>query len=493
MLCLSPVQTEVIGDAKDLPNLYFIDFAGALAGNYTKASGGLPAQNIVNIAPYNKAHVSFTARYPQYALIGCSDGANRTVEYLDIYNQFIDESKRITLPATPFNIAISPLGDKFKVAYGPAHPGMDRYKFFNSGAAEATGQGTSYIHYLGYSPDRQAGTNDRFASMDDHTTTPSFNGFWNGLPEPAGLPNYKDPSDSELSWMGVPTSHRTRDLEILYNGGYLMLFVNQTNGYGILDWIGMHQSGPDKGKFERFARWRTEIDNFPPRYADELAISADDGFLAIQTTETPNRVYIYDFNANNFGNFTQTFGLLADYRKDDYATENSANKMNAPVATNCSFKQTTPTLNNGIKLMNSSTASDTWRSHKDFPGNYYYDGSNINNNGIAGNDNRKDASKRFIGYYIPALAYPKLAVAHRGPYSFFLDHTLLSAETNISSNLSTEIAITLTANKIYPFQINHKTNGGERLVGVFTHSPYIADTMPPAPTTVAGDANEVFS
>ncbi|MEW6708586.1 MAG: kelch repeat-containing protein, partial [Candidatus Riflebacteria bacterium] len=111
------------------------------------------------------------------------------------------------------------------------------------------------------------------------------------------------------------------------------------------------------------------------------------------------------------------------------------------------------------------------------------------NNGIASNDDRNGAIKTFFGYFIPPVAIQEFATAYRDPYRIFINNNLMIENTTTSTNSSAEFTLAQSANSLNRLQINHKTNGGERLVGLFSLPAAAADITPAAPTSVAGDAH----
>ncbi|GAB1351831.1 hypothetical protein MASR1M12_05620 [Erysipelotrichia bacterium] len=222
---------------------------------------------------------------------------------------------------------------------------------------------------------------------------------------------------------------------------------------------------------------------FPPLNARNIALSPDDRYLAIETIGTPNQIHLYDFAANNFYHETQLNGLVIDYRS------NGADVISS-VANNCSLSVANPTLASGIKLANSITSRDIWGSHKDWPGNYYYISGSISTQMEA----RRDASKRFFGYFVPTSNFSTLGVAHRDPHRLWLGSSqwsnigLLSSSDNVSVN--TKDAFGYSPKLFFPTQIqlNHMTNGGERLVGLFTMTA-AADVGPTQTTGASYDLN----
>jgi len=222
---------------------------------------------------------------------------------------------------------------------------------------------------------------------------------------------------------------------------------------------------------------------FPPLNAVNIAVSPDDRYLAIETIGAPNQIHLYDFAANNFYQETQLNGLVIDYRS------NGADVISS-VANTCSLSVANPSLASGIKLANSITSRDIWGSHKDWPGNYYYNSGSISTQMEA----RRDASKRFFGYFVPTSNFSTLAVAHRDPHRLWFGSSqwsnigLLSSSDNVSTN--TKDSFGYSPKLFFPTQIqlNHMTNGGERLIGLFTMTS-AADVAPTQTTGASYDLN----
>lgn len=470
MLCLSPKTDEFVADPEELPEIYLIDQASAMANSYTKSNGELPLDRKVNIATYNKAHVSFTARQPQVLAVACSN-PEKIIKFIDINTGDFIENRQITLAANTKFLAFNQNGSSITTVYDDGC--FHRWD-------TTTLSSTFYHIYANVEKIVNIATDslqDNFATMEIHASDNGFNGYWAPTLQADETITSSDPrwpKDSNNNWRaGTWTA---KDIVAFRDQGFLVLLRDGSDNCA-LDWVKKEEWGPQKDKFIVVARWRTVTDQFPPQKAYAMAISPDGGFLAIATDHNPNRIHLYDLRANDFGHWTQLFGLVADYRVCD---NNADCNFVGQIADNCSFKVSSPTLDNGINLASCTTSFDTWRSHRDFPGNYLYLPNGETNNGIAGNDDRNKATKTFFGYFIPPVDIAEFAVAHWDPTRVFLNNQLKFESTDCAADSSHEFAGAPTAFSLNNLQINHKTNGNERLVGLFTA---INNSLTPAAPT----------
>ncbi|KAF1080380.1 MAG: hypothetical protein GQF41_3204 [Candidatus Rifleibacterium amylolyticum] len=135
--------------------------------------------------------------------------------------------------------------------------------------------------------------------------------------------------------------------------------------------------------------------SFPPRYAQNIAISPDEGFLAIEASGTPHVVYLYDFATNNFGHETQLPGLIMDNR-------NTGTDFNVAVPAGSRF------TGGGIKLRETFTANHAWAYLKTEPVNY---------------NNATTDAKRVFGYFQPKGTVDKFYLIREDVARLFVDNS----------------------------------------------------------------------
>ncbi|MEW6708587.1 MAG: hypothetical protein AB1403_02100, partial [Candidatus Riflebacteria bacterium] len=356
MLCLSPKTDEFVADPKDLPEIYLIDQAGAMANSYTKANGELPVDRKVNIATYNKAHVSFTSRQPQLLAVACSS-PDQVVKFIDINTGDLIENRQVDLATNATNISFNPNGSLLQVCYG--NSGWEKYDAVSGSYMSQHGSADIYkiVNVA------TASLLDNYATMEVHASNNAYNGYWAPSLQADTSITSSDPRwplDSNDNW---PAGTWTpKDIVAFRDQGFLVLFRDGSNNCA-LDWVKKEDWGSQAGKYIVIARWRTVTDQFPPQNAYAMAISPDGGFLAIATDHSPNRIHLYDLRANDFGHWTQLNGLVADYRTNNNAVDYD---FAAPIANNCSLKNTSPTTATGISLASCTTTFDTWRSHRNY-------------------------------------------------------------------------------------------------------------------------------
>jgi len=240
---------EFFFDDREKPLLFGVDPEGVLAGIYETV---IPEDRIVDFAPDNKSMVSMTSRVPQHIYVATGDGTTNTVKTVDIYTGKVLENKSIALPHIPVAMALSPLGDKFKVAYGNSRTGVDTFDTitlsntqFQAGSANMFGVS---IPNDGYHPTHPT-TQTYFATIERHATNSGLNGYWfPDAPVPTGLPS------GRCRDVNLTTDWVQQKMIPLNRGGFLFLF-KKSDGSTMLDWIGRHEWGSNQGRYERFARW----------------------------------------------------------------------------------------------------------------------------------------------------------------------------------------------------------------------------------------------
>lgn len=446
-----PQSGDFVIDEEKKPFLFAVDLTGLKNNLYTS---GIPDDRTINFAPSDKSQVNMTVRTPEYVLVGSVDGGKNFIEYVDI-NSMTEtdpikrkptENLRIDLATTPVCIAISRSGEKMRVGYGPNRAGLDIFETWGARTAlNAYPHGAQWMYGVA-TPNEDLmidTTAEMFMSMDYHPTTGWANGYWANIPLPSPLPvGYKSPNDVD-----IPTGWRGHDIEALKNGGFLILYTHNTSKASMLEWVGKHSFGPYKGKYERFARWYSTENNFPPHNSLNIALSADDRYLAIESSGSPNVIRIYDFAANDFNWQTQLNGLLVDYREQNHEPWNF-NKVMA----SCTYSLNNPSLLNGIRLQNSSTENDSWVSHQTSPANYYFDYSNalLPNTNHA---NKSRANKRFIGYFKPDYTANMLSIAQMDFSRLFLNFEPV-VENPVNPETILETAPGISAGSQTPIQLD---------------------------------------
>lgn len=448
----SQLSREFIFDDINKPNLFAADIPGLVANSYTSS---LAADRVINFATTDKSEVNFAIRPIEYFLVGSVDGAKGYIEYVDL-NAMNEsdprkrkpvESMRIDLANNPVCIGLTRTGEKMRVGYGANRAGLDIFETYGSRTRlNALPEGAQWMYGV-VAPDEDLTVDPSctmFVSMDYHASTLWANGYWANLPLPSTIPaNYKNPSDID-----IPVGWQGQDIETMSNGGILILYRHTTTNDSMLEWIGKHQFGPHIGKYERFARWYSTANNFPPFKSQNIALSPDDRYLAIESASSPNLIYLYDFAANNFGGLTQQEGLLVDYRQ-----ENQTPWTFAQVMASCSFSLANPADNTlGIKLRDCTTASDTWPSIKNYPANYFYRGG-ATLTATTNNAKKGTANKRFLGYYKPDSLINTLAVSQLDYSRVFFGQTPV-AENPTTPNATLEFPANMAANTQTPLQLD---------------------------------------
>ena len=387
-LCLSPDNNEIAWISEP-SECHFANIASAANDDFTSS---LPAQNTVVVTSTDNALSDIVKRNIQYCLVGCSDA---TIKYLDIYGGFIDENLEKTgLPHNPYALALNQHGDKFLCSYGCNDGGNHSHSPVSNRANVTidlfdTYKSTPRLDQGGYSS-KGVGliatdtytTSALFINGERNSTSSSSNGYYSPhTPIPTGLVGRK------CRDVDVSTDWVVKQVVSLNKGGFLILFSNDGSkgtpaGTTMLDWIGEHKWNSDprkagdgsqtwpqyKGTYERFARWYSSADhNFPPKYATKMAISFDDSLLAFSTKKPSDcRIYIYDFNAQNFGALTQMEGLIID----EHA---SAGDFDTPVYAGDSSHHPGARFHGTYKTsMNSAfTANHTLGNMQNEPFNFY--------------------------------------------------------------------------------------------------------------------------
>lgn len=472
-LCvLSPTGYEVLFSHKDQPELYFADIASAANNAY---SSNLPTDQILVYDSSGKPCADIVTRVPEFMLVGTGNSAaDSTIEFFDLHTFKFDEDRRITgLRGVPRTIGVSPQGTRFKIGYDTATKSVDAFNMIDStmiSSNELSGSGKIVSYAADDETVRHATgiatySDNFYANLEIPGTT---NGYWiQGAPGGS----FGD-SGMDVAW--VP-----QDMKAMPNGGFLMLF-KKSDGTAMLDWIGKVKWGPsDRGRYKRFARWITTAHNqFPPALSQNIAISPDEQFLAIETSGTPNLVYLYDFGACNFGHETQLEGWLADYRvqSQPVTAANPASWIFGNVAANTYF--TVPNVTNssttGIRLKDSVTSNESWTSMVNFPSNFIVNSGDPVTGGT--NPSKRDVNRRYFGYFTPDYLANKFLVYSRDYARMFYNHEPKGYWANTGSDGSFGSAIGQIASTTSVIQTDYMTNGGNVKLGLFTHTNSVQAT-----------------
>jgi len=461
---LSPTGNDVLFTHKDKPEMYFIDIA-SLAANFYATS--IPGDRILTYDSTGKPCADIVTRVPEHMLVGTNDS---TIEFFDLHTFKFDEDRRIvSLRGVPRTIGVSPQGTRFKVGYASDTSGVDAYNMIDSSNISVNElSGNSKV--VAYSADdetvrRASGvatySDNFFANLEIPGSAGSFNGYWIANAPGGSFGN----SDIDTAW--VP-----QDMKAMPNGGFLMLY-KKSDGSAMLDWIGKIKWGTsDRGRYKRFARWITTAHNqFPPAWSQNIAISPDEQFLAIEASGTPNLVYLYDFGACNFGHETQLEGWLADYRvqSQPVTAANPASWIFGNVAANTYF--TVPNVTNssttGIRLKDSVTSNESWTSMVNYPSNFIVNSGDPVTGGT--NPSKRDVNRRYFGYFTPDYLANKFLVYSRDYARMFYNHEPKGYWANTGSDGSFGSAIGQIALTTSVIQTDYMTNGGNVKLGLFTH------------------------
>lgn len=473
--------------------MYFVDIANHAAGMYQSSMPG--DHFLVYDTTSSKPPSDMVGRQGNYLIVGTgNDNTDSTIEYFDLDAFKIDRDKSITdLRQRPSTIAINPQGTRFKVGYGNgtvnATAGLDTFDLLNNSLTTPPNVGmTGHSARAVYSSDDD--------TLSEYSGTPNMDSFFASLetvtkngyyipnaPKPGSMTDATASStfrDIDLSADWVP-----KDLVSMANGGFLLLFQGN-DGISRLDWIGKIKWGTDKGKYKRFARWVssttpstvTPADDFPPRYAQNLALSPDEKYLAIECATTTNKVYLYDFATNNFGHETQLNGLVADYR--DW---NGSYWVFGNVKSNCLFTSANPGTTN-IKLKDSLTCNESWTGFKNYPGNFCSAAGDSVSAGT--NVGKRDSNRRFFGYFQPDYEVAKFAGGNQDHTRVFIDYQFAGSRTTTGSTANFAITGNQTANTTSLIQIDFNTQLGDMEQGVFTHTSVVGPGVPASD----GGANE---
>lgn len=446
----APQSREFVFDDITKPNIFSIDIPGMNANTYTSS---VPEDRVINFASTDKSEVNMAVRPVDYFLIGSVDGNKSYIEYVDTYMMGDSnpakrkpvESLRIDLATSAACIGLTRSGEKMRVGYGPNRAGLDIFETYGSRTAlNGSPQGAQKMFGVvtlneDYTIDYLC---EMFISMDYSPSATWANGYWANVPLPTTMPtDYRNPNDVDfaLGWQG-------QDIEPMQNGGVLILYRHTSTNDSMLEWIGKHKWGPFAGKYERFARWYSTANNFPPHNSRNMALSPDDRYLAIESASSPNIIYLYDFAANNFAGLTQQNGLLIDYREENKTPWTFENVM-----ASCSFALNNPASTLGIKLRDCTTASETWSSVKNWPANYFYKvGAALTTS--TNNAKKASANKRYIGYFRPESLTNMLAVAQLDYSRLYLDlEPVAENPTEVRAQL--EYPANMTAFMQKPIQI----------------------------------------
>ncbi|PKL42331.1 MAG: hypothetical protein CVV41_14415 [Candidatus Riflebacteria bacterium HGW-Riflebacteria-1] len=461
---IAPTGNTAMFTHKDKPEMYFANI-GELAAQSVLA---VPGDNILDYDSTKKPAADMVSRPSEYLAIGSSDNSSKhTVEFLDLGTLKLDVNKATDLRAKPAALAISPQGNRLKVGFGSNATGLDTFNLVTD-TTISTNQGTAAGRALAYSNDDDTlseyaasfNIDDFFASLE----VTGSNAFW--------APHAPRPSGIGID-IDLDTAWQRKDLIGMPNGGFLVLYA-RADGNAMLEWIGKIKWGTDKGKYAPFARWLTsDFNNFPPRYAQNIAISPCEGFLAIEARDPlPNKVHLYDFGGNNFGHETQLKGWISDYRVGNDVYWNFNN-----VISSCVF------TGSGISIKAALTCNESWTGFRNYPGNFDLDTGVSVSAGV--NTAKRDSNRRVFGYFAPTLDVGTLAIYNQDYSRLLINHNYWLERLDASSAGSTSVAYSQSSYTASLVQLEFNTNGGNIRQGIFTHTNVGAS---PAGTTNSGAA-----
>lgn len=483
----SPVGNIAMFTNDSDSEMYFVDIASLAAGTYHSS---MPADRFLDYdTSSSKPPSDMVGRQGNYMIVGTgNDDTDSTIEYFDLDALKFDRVKSIPdLRQRPSTIAINPQGTRFKVGYGDdsanATAGLDTFDLINNSLTTPLNVGlTGHSARVTYSSDDD--------TLNEYYGTPNMDSFFASLetvtqngyyipnaPIPGGLPN------NQCRDVDLVADWEPKDLVSMANGGFLLLF-KKADGSAMLDWIGKIKWGTDKFKYQRFARWISTVDdNFPPRHAQNIALSPDEKYLAIECATTTNKVYLYDFATNNFGHETQLRGWAVDYR-----VGNGTSWIFDNVAGLCNFKVVNPTTATGIKLKDCISSRDNWTNYNSYPGNFGNDSSVVGENLAT----KAAANRRFFGYFQPDYDAAKFAVFNRDGTRWFYNSTFVDSRNDTGSDdlLPNPLIANQTALTTSLIQLDYVTNGGDIMQGVFTNTS--AAAVPPAATSSGSDQNSIL-
>ena len=242
-------------------------------------------------------------------------------------------------------------------------------------------------------------------------------------------------------------------------------------------------------QFEAVTSSSDSISSFPPLYSQKLAVSPDQGMLAIisgvdnetdysgDNAKKLPAVHFFDLRNNLYGQQTQIEGMLVDYREQkqsgaygssgwyeqDWPKETS-NSLFLSIADNC--KYTSGQISSWLGL---TSTKDSWTSFNNYPGNYYFDDGNANTLG-AMNKTKATANKRFIGYVSDTASYTYLQHMGTEGVRFFFNKSYIGGrqESNdVDAKFNPAMSIDLPGCGKGLLQYDHASNGGGNYSAVF--------------------------
>ena len=456
-IILNSSLNEVVIDRDALPELFLVDIKNIMSGNYSNESPNdgnddklpdIPSEKIIKFGDENDVDdalltdpdaegladsdvTSICTRQPEYVFVGTSD---KTIEFVDIYTERINEEKVVPLPYSPINLAINPAGSRVKATMQntdtdrprkvyDAFTGNEITSGINTGSSDATKPAKAV-----YAIDK--GSTSYEEDLTATIETESGQGIYCGA-APGGA------FDDNLSdWIAL-------DIIAMNNGGFLTLYKDAAStGKRMLRWWGKYEfppqsglaisdysSGRGLGDYDLFATWYSVTDNFPPKDAKSLAISADDSLLAFMVDPSTgnDQVYLYDFNAQNFGHLTQLPGLIADYRENDPADSLEHDVCDSGSSYADIDMAFIPRGNghDNIKVpdaFSSLTSLPFEQNLKDYPGNFYKESYSLNTR-----DN-----VRMFGYLRPTYSVKRAALCVRDGGRCAIDSAFKDAEWDTS-------------------------------------------------------------
>lgn len=417
------------------PELYIMTYQEAFQGTWEHPTSLEDSFRVLCFSNNDGPFPGMAVRMPEYVVAG-TDGSR--IEFVDIYAATINRELTIDgLAESSSGLSLSAAGERLIVSFKTNQ--LKEFDAFNGGYEPDSSHYPCGAVYLA--------TDSYFWAGLANEAWP-INGYLASVPTNLFPSDWRFPRNQDFDAQWVP-----QDLKPLYDGGFMVLLKN-ADGNAILDWVGPRQWGEDDdiGSYEIFARWTTTADNFPPKHATELAISADEGLLAIMA-EIPaqdNKVYLYEFASNNFGHETQLEGFIVDHREEDFPVDpfetEDWNYLSA-VKGGLSFKD--------FSFKDSITSNDDFYN---YPANFFRDVVTV----------RGSAKKRFFGYFNSNADITELALASRYPARMFLNDALTFElmQNDFAHDLDTFASI--AGQKI---QVDHRTGSDlsdGTAVGLFT-------------------------
>ena len=432
---------KIVVDRDILPEIYLIDEKGIREGTYQNTDNN-DDHNLIDPAKYirfadsdsieldvnydddpnndvetlaNADVSSLATRNPEYTLVSTD---NNKIEFIDIYGQFVNDEKTIELTKPAINLAMNAAGSRVSAIIENSS-NDHRRKIFDCFSEEANTEITANICTAGSSNVKlskcvyafEKGVGNYKEDFVAQIESIAGQGLYISDAPPGGSID-----ENLANWIPI-------DIVAMNNNGFLILYKDATGtSRRMLRWWGKYQTKPDDnlstkqvGDYDLFASWYSNGDNFPPPYSGAIAISANDSLLAFATypASGDNKVYMYDFNAQNFGHLTQIPGLITDERENEPNLEsNIAIDNNTTTAVNysSSFKGS-----DGQKITDAFTALNNRPNNV---GNFRKEPANFCHDSFSAH--KFGDPVRAFGYYYPSENYQTLGIVVRDSCQVFM-------------------------------------------------------------------------